>query len=152
MTRSAVILTGFAAALAACGSAPEKIDDAPAESLQDRAAPPDAAGAVVASRDGTYRVLFSPTPERMPLNELFSMEVRLLANDAPAGDDVDLTVDAAMPAHRHGMNTVPRVRRRADGLFVVDGMQLHMPGSWELYFDVTSDGLTERLVAPVELE
>lgn len=109
-------------------------------------------GMTIASMDGTVQVVFTPPPEAMPLNRLYSIETQLLVDGRPADEGVALTVDAAMPAHRHGMNTVPRVTRTGAGRFLVEGMQLHMEGYWELYFDVTVDGLTERLTVPIEIE
>ena len=119
--------------------------------------PAPAAGAddqVIVSGAGTYCVAFQPRAERLPLNEPFSMRVRVLDSAArPLSDaQITLSVDAAMPAHRHGMNTLPAVTARGDGSFQVDGMLLHMPGDWELYFDVTRRGVTERAQVAVTLE
>lgn len=97
----------------------------------------------------------SPPPVRVeypeggpPLNEHFSFVVDL---QGQAGVLVD--VDADMPAHGHGINTDPEFEQLEDGRYRVDGMLLHMPGAWELYFDV-KDGDSEprRIVVPLELE
>jgi hypothetical protein len=61
-------------------------------------------------------------------------------------------VDAYMPDHRHGMNYRPTVSARGDGLYVAEGMLFHMPGRWELLFDVERGGSTERLKTEIELE
>lgn len=115
-------------------------------------APPPGDHAVL-SNEGTYRILYSPGPDEIPLNELFSMRVQVLdAARAEPDADASLDVDAAMPAHRHGMYTRARVRGGEGGVFVVEGMLLHMPGAWEIYFDVTRDGITERAQVAVELE
>ncbi|MHC4991263.1 MAG: hypothetical protein ACYTGC_09810 [Planctomycetota bacterium] len=109
---------------------------------------------VITSNGGRYRVQFSPRPEDIPSNELFSMAVHVLEADGtplPPGA-VQLEVDARMPAHRHGMNTMPEVRRADDGSFVVDGMMLHMSGDWVLYFDITQDGTTERAETSMVLD
>lgn len=110
----------------------------------------------VLSSGGTYFVLISPPPDQLPLNELFSMNVRVLngADRTPitAASGVQLTVDAAMPAHHHGMNTKPKVSANADGSFTVSGMMLHMAGQWDLYFDMTRNGVTERAQVSINLE
>jgi hypothetical protein len=66
--------------------------------------------------------------------------------------DVRLDVDARMPEHFHGMNRAPVITARPDGTFDVRGMLFHMSGYWELYFDVTRGGVTERAQVAVELE
>ncbi len=128
--------------------APTAQDSAAAE----RPAPPD--GFVVESADRTYVVHFSPAPYELPLNDMFALEVMVFAASDRGKPlrGLDLRVDAAMPEHRHGMNTIPEVTEGAGGLFTADGMLLHMPGYWELYFDVTRDGMTERAMVPVDLE
>lgn len=97
---------------------------------------------------------FRPRPEALPLNEMFALEVRVAdaATGAPVGADVAIDVDAGMPAHRHGMNTRPRVERTGAGAFLVRGMLLHMPGEWVLSFDVTKGGVTERAQVSLVLE
>ena len=63
-----------------------------------------------------------------------------------------LRPDAAMPQHGHGMNVAPTVKRTGDGEFRVDGMLFHMPGYWELYFDLGSADSLERAQGSVTLE
>jgi len=70
--------------------------------------------------------------------------------DAPRGD-LELSVDAAMPEHGHGMNRVPRIET-GDGHFRAEGLLFHMPGKWELYFDVTQGAVTERAQTIILLE
>lgn len=103
------------------------------------------------SNGGTFTVGYMTDPDPIPLNELFSIEVRLSDADGPA-DDVTLIADADMPAHRHGMLRRPTVEKRSPGVFLVTGMQFHMPGEWVLYFDITQGGVTERAQFDVELD
>lgn len=106
------------------------------------------------SNDGSYLVEFRTRPPTVPLNEPFTLEVRLF--DARRGNapitDAELAVDAGMPEHRHGMNVVPRSWKTNDGTYLVTGMVFHMPGRWELYFDVTRGGTTERTQTELVLE
>ena len=61
-------------------------------------------------------------------------------------------VDARMPAHRHGMNYRPTVAAAGDGRFAARGLMFHMPGDWELSFDVNPGGVPrETLRSPVML-
>jgi hypothetical protein len=105
-----------------------------------------------ASNAGTYRVTWQSEPAPVPLNATFALEVEVA--DAAGGDvsALELVADAAMPDHGHGMKTQPRVTRLGPGRFRVEGMQFHMPGYWELYFDLARGPLRERAQFAIELE
>ena len=162
----------------ACAGAPEKrppqapaappADAADAAEVQAPAVEPQAPGEEPAqpaprpwdsatawpSSAGSYVVRFRPTPEPMPDNEVFALDVWVFDPawpDAPL-EDVELSVDAGMPQHGHGMNVVPTVARQDGGRFRVDGMLFHMTGEWQVYFDVTRGPVTERAQYPVMLE
>jgi hypothetical protein len=108
----------------------------------------DDAGAALGSclvEGGTARIdfasgralTFTSSPSPIPLNAPFTLDVTVLPADGAALDDgLLLTVDATMPAHGHGMNTTPSVTSATNGSFDVTGMQLHMPGSWRMTFEV----------------
>lgn len=106
------------------------------------------------SNDGAWRIVYRPGRDPIPRGETFSIDAWVFAPDAPDAPctDVALAVDAAMPEHGHGMNRVPRVDSRPDGGFHAEGLLFHMPGRWELYFDVTRGAVTERAQAEVVLE
>ena len=107
---------------------------------------PQTTGDGLASASGQYVVIYKTHPTPIPLNAPFDIDVRVLdaKNRSEALRDIKLDVDGRMPHHRHGMNRQPQVTQRSDGSFHVQGMLFHMPGRWELYFDVTRDGRTER--------
>ncbi len=115
----------------------------------------------VGARSGSFWVRWSCAPEPMPVSDPFSLRLELFADaactvplvplDAADPDATVVSVDAAMPHHGHGMNVRPKVTRAADGSYLVTGMLFHMPGRWELMFDVTRDGLLERAQTTVEL-
>lgn len=99
----------------------------------------------VMSDNGDFMVMWQAVPEPIPLNELFSLSV--MVHDSSGQTMLatsELTdADATMPAHGHGMNTAPEVTANGDGSFVVDGMQFHMAGEWEITFDVTDGGVSD---------
>ncbi|GMU80574.1 MAG: hypothetical protein AMXMBFR47_04450 [Planctomycetota bacterium] len=100
----------------------------------------------------SFRVVFTTAPLPIPMNEPFEIRARIEPIGGSPLGEASLRVDAAMPDHRHGMNTQPQVTREADGTWRVRGMLLHMPGYWELYFDLERDGETERAQYNFELE
>lgn len=70
----------------------------------------------------------------------------------PPAEVTAVRVDAHMPEHRHGMNYRASVSARGNGFYVAEGLLFHMPGRWQLLFDVERGGRTERLEAEIELE
>lgn len=106
------------------------------------------------SNDGGYFVAGLPNVNPPPLNEPFEMEIAVFraADRIHPLRDIQLSFDADMPEHRHGMNTVATVRDNGDGTYSISGVQLHMPGFWELYADITENGVTERAQFNLTLE
>lgn len=107
----------------------------------------------VVSNGGAFTVDFQTTPDPIPTNEPFDLRFRVTPKQAPApGAEFRVEVDARMPAHFHGMNRAPKLSRRPDGSYAAEGMLFHMPGHWELYFDVSQAGRTERAQVDIVLK
>ena len=64
----------------------------------------------------------------------------------------ELGVDAEMPHHNHGMNVRPKISQISPGTWLADPLLFHMPGRWELIFDVKKDGRVSRAQTTLELE
>jgi hypothetical protein len=111
-------------------------------------------GTEIESNDGDWRVVYKLADGPVKRGETFAIDAWVFAADAPgkAREDVTLAVDAAMPQHGHGMNRVPHVEKMGAGRFHVDGLDFHMPGKWELYFDVARGARVERAQTDVEVE
>ena len=98
-----------------------------------------------------YRLAYRTLPAKIAVGQHFSVEVAVCARDSAAAPE-SVAVDAHMPEHRHGMNYRTTVTPQTDGRYRADGLMFHMPGRWELVFDVRAGGRTERLTESVELE
>lgn len=113
--------------------------------------PPPPPGETLTSNDGTWVLRVEPPLADCVLNEPCSFSVRVERDDAtPLPLRLRLEVDAAMPDHRHGLNSTPTVSGNAGEGFAVEGLLLHMPGYWEIYFDVTTGPVTERAQLAIE--
>lgn len=108
----------------------------------------------ISDADKIFNIVFRPDPFPIEASRSFSLHVAVARRTSgePIGEHTSLIVDAAMPEHRHGMNTQPRVRGTGPGKFVAEGMLLHMPGRWEIYFDVVEGAVTRRATHVIELE
>jgi len=102
-------------------------------------------GKEISNGERSVRLSYRPEPAGLAPDRQFSLILHVCAN----GPVEDLTVDARMPAHRHGMNYKPGVAMTGPDAWRADGLLLHMPGQWELMFGVRVAGKTERLVDTV---
>lgn len=81
-------------------------------------------------------------PDRMiEVGEVFSVMLTVCDDDM---DVADVALDATMPAHGHSMNYTPehKVLAKASDFMQlqVDGLRLHMPGTWQWQVTVRKDG------------
>jgi hypothetical protein len=129
------------------------IAGAPPARGQSGTAPPPCTPALAGGEriDGRLHSLrWRMQPDRPRVSEFFVLQFAVCRRDGGAAPG-EVRVDATMPAHRHGMNYRPSVQRRGDGRFEATGMLLHMPGRWELVFDVRAGPDSETLRATVDL-
>ena len=108
-------------------------------------------GARRVSDAGTVLV-YRSVPEPVVVGRHFTLEIALCpVAGAPA--PAALRVDAHMPEHRHGMNYRPSVARRAAGRYRADGLLFHMPGRWELVFELrAASGAVQRLTETLTID
>ena len=59
--------------------------------------------------------------------------------------------DAQMPEHRHGINYAAEVKPLGPGRWRAEGLMFHMPGRWELVFEIRAAGVTDRLANTILL-
>jgi cytochrome c peroxidase len=79
----------------------------------------------------------------------FALEVSACAKRGPA--PVALKVDARMPAHGHGMNYAATVKAVGTGHWRAEGLLFHMPGGWEVVFELRSGGNSDVLRSSFEM-
>ena len=94
--------------------------------------------------DGHHQIDFL-LPDPIPLNAEFTIVGKV-------DSMTDLSVGATMPHHGHGTVREPVTTHEEDGTFQVTGMLFHMPGRWELIFDVEQRFRTERAQVPIQVE
>jgi hypothetical protein len=98
-----------------------------------------------------YVVVFKTMPDPITVGEHFALDFAVCPRakgEAPRS----VRVDASMPEHRHGMNYRPVVTARSAGAYRADGLMFHMPGRWDLVFDIAGSGGTERLTGTMRIE
>ena len=102
----------------------------------------------IESRDTV--LVYRTSPPKIAIGQHFSVDAIVCAKSQ--GEPTGVRVDAQMPAHRHGMNYRARVTPKGGGRYVAEGLLFHMPGRWQLVFDVDRPGRTERLTHDLTVE
>ena len=120
--------------------------------------PPPVAGAVDGgfaqterrTQSGKYVVELKAVPDPPAVGELFEMRARIrFASDDEPVPRAAVLLDARMPQHDHGMETLPKPVLEGcptpdepkscppiDGWFRAKGFKFHMPGEWTVSVDV----------------
>jgi hypothetical protein len=91
-----------------------------------------------------HQLAYAPDTAPIKPGKHFALEVvacPLQGNSVPE----TVTVDARMPAHGHGMTYRPKAHPVAPGRWHVEGLLLHMSGSWTISFEVGSGAQAERI-------
>ncbi len=97
-----------------------------------------------------YLMAFRTDPLRIEVSEPFALVVNVCTR---RGGPAELqAVDANMPEHRHGMNYRAAIVAKGDGRFRAEGLLFHMPGRWEITFDVRAGDDSERLTHDIILK
>ena len=91
-----------------------------------------------------FVLAYRARPAPIPVSRHFALELAVCAKDGKIMPD-DVRVDAQMPEHRHGMNYKASISAQGGGRYAAQGLLFHMPGRWELYFDLRAAGQTDRL-------
>jgi hypothetical protein len=95
---------------------------------------------------------FAPQPAPVRIGQHFAVEIEVCVADG-AAKPTAITVDAEMPAHRHGMNYRPRIEAQSPGRWRASGLMFHMPGQWRYRFDLTfADSRRLRLAEDVQID
>jgi len=103
--------------------------------------------------EGSYYVVFETNPDPIPFKEFFDVTVGVYSDETQTSQltDIDVIVDATMPAHQHGMNFVPTHEVTDEGFTVASGLEWFMTGTWEMAFYLTiPTGETETALFEME--
>lgn len=93
-----------------------------------------------------YQLTYRSEIEPLPLNRMHYWIVRLASADNTPVADARILVSGGMPAHNHGLPTAPAVAEYLGaGEYRIEGFRFHMPGAWELIFDIQHQGRRERV-------
>lgn len=103
-------------------------------------------------KDGSTAVAYKTQPAKIEVGKPFSIEVVACVDGEKRMAPSRIRVDAGMPMHGHGMNYKPSERKLGPGHSAFDGMVFHMPGHWQITFDVFEGDKRQRLTQKVSVK
>jgi hypothetical protein len=107
---------------------------------------------VFVSDGGTLRASYTSDVLPLPLNAIHAWTLHLERRDGISLENATVTVDGGMPAHNHGLPTVPAVTADlGNGDYRVEGLRFHMQGDWVLRVVVDYDGMRDTIRIPLTL-
>lgn len=89
-----------------------------------------------------FAIAYATDPAKIEVGAHFAVLYSVCAK-TPAANPEQITVDAWMPEHRHGMNYKPSVRALGGGRYRAEGLLFHMPGRWEFVFQAGAERLAD---------
>ncbi len=108
-------------------------------------------GAKRTLENSRYAVAFVTLPDPVPVGRHFVVDFAVCPRGGAKLPD-SVRIDAGMPEHRHGMNYRPSVTSPRPGIYRAEGLLFHMPGRWDLTFDLVSAGIPQRLTGTLRIE
>jgi len=106
---------------------------------------------VMESEQKNYMIWFSPPIDEIPLNQYFDMEVKVRGSMwQPLKFPLELSVEAGMRNHNHGMNVNPEIIDLGQGNYKIKGLLMHMSGEWFLEFRLRRGAISDK--AEINLE
>jgi hypothetical protein len=132
---AAVVLAILAGGALACAAPPAFADPSPV------ASPASATRAW--SEQRRFEVSWVSSPSPVPLLAIHAWTVTIADAHGTPVTDARVTVHGGMPAHAHGLPTVPQVRNLGAGRYLVEGLKFHMPGAWVVAFRIKDGTVTD---------
>jgi hypothetical protein len=93
---------------------------------------------------GRLALSYRTIPPKIAVGEHFALEFTACPREGAVLSD-RVKLDARMPEHQHGMNYRPTVTVLGEGRYRSEGWLFHMPGRWELIFDLGGERLTHSV-------
>lgn len=110
---------------------------------------PDSWHTLTPEDNASFKAALNIGPNTPTVGAPFDVELKVCGADAKPLDR--LSVDATMPAHKHGMNYQPQLSQTGDGHYKATGFLFHMPGQWKITVSVYSGGAPSHLSMDIDV-
>ena len=104
------------------------------------------------SDKGVFVVSYESRLQPISINRIHNWVLQVEAADGSPIDNATIAVIGVMPAHDHGLPTIPQVTKYpGDGNYLVEGMRFHMNGRWQGTVSITVDSSTDAVTFDLQL-
>ena len=98
----------------------------------------------VMSELGLFKVSYQSSQTAEAINEIFNWAIHVETSDGTPVDNAEISIQALMPQHGHGMPTDPQVTQNlGNGDYKLEGLKYSMPGWWEETLTITTGSQTD---------
>lgn len=113
---------------------------------EDPRVTPYLVGMEAKSSDGAVTVTFLDADPAPPAKGDNVWMLKIEDASGAAVNDATLSTEAFMPDHGHSSTVVPQITFKGDGTYEIAGLDLFMPGVWEITIDIAPPGGTVQSV------
>jgi len=104
------------------------------------------------SQSGLFHATYKSKLQPIVINRIHNWVLRVELADGQPVTNADITVEGGMPAHDHGLPTLPRMTQSlGNGEYLIEGMRFHMNGYWEISITINAGSDHDTIVIPLEL-
>jgi len=108
-------------------------------------------GGAVRLQGASHSAALAADPSDIVIGHVFATEITACRSDGTPFDG-EITLNATMPAHGHGMNTAAEIVRLGPGRFRAEGLMFHMPGVWRVQLQLSDQATDDDLEADVTVQ
>ncbi len=107
-------------------------------------------GVSVTSVDSHFQATYKSKLEPIPLNQIHPWILHITNNEGQPVEQATISIDGGMPAHNHGLPTQPVATEIGGGDYLVEGLKFSMTGSWEIWFYIQTDSVSDKVKITLE--
>lgn len=136
---AAIVVTG----LVGCGSSGAEPTDSVVTFPRD-------ALTKVTSEGGLAQIEVRVAPQQPPIRGVNTVELTITNSAGKPVSSLVVGVTPWMSAHGHGASTRPEVKEAGSGRYIATGVNLFMPGRWDLRITLAGE-VTDRATATLDV-
>jgi hypothetical protein len=104
------------------------------------------------SQAGLFHATYKSKLQPIAINLIHNWVLHVETADGQPVTNAVITVSGGMPAHDHGLPTLPHVTQSlGNAEYLIEGMRFHMNGYWEISITINAGGDRDTIIIPLEL-